>query len=289
MYQNYLERPCYNEFMNEESLVSIIVPIYNNASYLPECIESICGQKYSNIEIILVDDGSTDNTADIIKEYQKKDSRIISIYQKNSGQSSARNAGIRISRGDYICFVDSDDVISKTFVSDALEFISENDLVVCGIQYNKIKEGTSKAVYINKLREKKDSESIEEYVLYLLTVDGRMYSSVNKIYRADVIRKNDLKFAENLDFAEDSRFVLDYVKCAGRIGFILKPNYHYHLGTINSTVMKSGVKWENWKNFYVFLKEWVGNNPTKRAKFLLKTVYLRWKISYVRSCRRARK
>ena len=92
-------------------LISIIIPVYNVAVYLPRCLDSILAQTYKNLEIILVDDGSKDNSGKVCDEYALKDSRIKVIHQKNQGVSVARNAGLRIAKGDYIGFVDSDDYI----------------------------------------------------------------------------------------------------------------------------------------------------------------------------------
>ena len=91
---------------------SIIVPVYNVEKYLKNAIESVLQQAYSNFELILVDDGSTDNCPEIIDEYASKDNRLISIHQKNSGLSAARNSGLRVARGEYIVFLDSDDMLN---------------------------------------------------------------------------------------------------------------------------------------------------------------------------------
>ena len=96
-----------------EDLISIIIPIYNVEKYLPDCLNSVISQTYSNIEIILVDDGSPDGCAKICDYYAKKDNRIKVIHQKNGGLSNARNSGIKIATGKYITFVDSDDYIDK--------------------------------------------------------------------------------------------------------------------------------------------------------------------------------
>ena len=95
--------------MNDQKLISVIVPIYNVERYLEKCVNSILVQTYSNLEIILVDDGSPDNCPQLCDQLAKKDSRIVVVHKKNGGLSSARNAGIDIARGEYIGFVDSDD------------------------------------------------------------------------------------------------------------------------------------------------------------------------------------
>lgn len=98
-------------------LISIIVPVYNVENYIKECINSIINQSYKNIEIILVDDGSTDNSGSLCEEFSLIDSRIVTFHKENGGLSDARNYGIRHSNGEYIMFVDSDDIIDKDIVN----------------------------------------------------------------------------------------------------------------------------------------------------------------------------
>ncbi|MCR8746796.1 glycosyltransferase family 2 protein [Romboutsia lituseburensis] len=105
------------------SLISIIVPVYNVEKYIHECIDSIINQTYSNIEIILVNDGSTDNSGNICEKYEKKDNRIKVVHKKNGGLSDARNVGIDISNGDYICFIDSDDWINLDMIENLYNLI----------------------------------------------------------------------------------------------------------------------------------------------------------------------
>ena len=116
-------------------LISVIVPIYNVESYLGECVDSICSQTYRNLEIILVDDGSTDDCPEICDRYALKDSRIKVIHQSNRGLSGARNAGYKASNGKYIAFIDSDDKISKTFIESLYALIIKNDAQIAACAY----------------------------------------------------------------------------------------------------------------------------------------------------------
>lgn len=116
--------------MDDELKVSIIVPIYNSERFLPRCIESILGQKYTNIQLILVDDGSTDASADICRQYKKCDSRICIVSKENGGISSARNAGLNVACGDAIMWVDSDDWIGADWVNTYVNKLIENDVDV---------------------------------------------------------------------------------------------------------------------------------------------------------------
>lgn len=133
-------------------LISVIVPIYNVESYLEECVDSICSQTYHNLEIILVDDGSTDDCPSLCDSYALKDSRIKVIHQSNRGLSGARNEGYRASNGQYIAFVDSDDKISNMFIENLYSLMIKNDaqIAVCAYTRNSdmlaVKKGLSDCV-----------------------------------------------------------------------------------------------------------------------------------------------
>ena len=268
--------------------VSIIIPIYNTAKYLPKCLDSILDQTYQNLEVILIDDGSTDNSGKIADDYAKKDQRIKIIHQKNAGQSSARNRGLKNATGNYISFVDSDDTITKTFIEKLLFKNRDTALSVCGIRYKRLRQHSVENVYINPLRSIRPNESKKAYILYLLAIDGRIYSSVNKLYKADIAK--NLKFDESINFAEDTKFVLNYLKAvkSANINFVLEPLYIYNYGTETSTISSAATNWHNWQAQYKDLKTWLGKIPTLKEKFWLHLVYLRWHISYLRSKRRSK-
>ena len=272
-----------------QPLVSIIVPIYNTARYLPACLDSIIAQTHHNLEIILIDDGSTDHSGQIADNCAKKDSRIKVIHQKNQGQSAARNLGLTMVKGEYVSFLDSDDEIKPTFIKELLTpLVNSNvSLSVCGMHYKRLKTNTAENVYISQLRPRRKPESLKAYILYLLAIDGRIYSSVNKLYRAKIATK--LHFDTKLNFAEDTKFVLDYLaKASGDPVFVLSPLYIYNFGTETSTINSTAIQWKNWQTAYQNLKSWLGPHPSAREKFWLHLVHLRWRISFLRSKRRAK-
>lgn len=123
--------------MNVQPLISIVVPVYNVKQFLTKCLNSIISQTYSNLEIIVVDDGSTDGSATICDDYAKKDKRISVIHKENGGLASARNAGIDVAKGTYIGFVDSDDYIEPYMYEKLLQAILKYscNIAVCGINY----------------------------------------------------------------------------------------------------------------------------------------------------------
>lgn len=118
---------------NAEELISVIVPVYNVKSFLPQCVDSVLNQTYKNIEIILVDDGSTDESGEICDKYSKLDKRVKTIHKANGGLSDARNVGIDNAKGKYFCFVDSDDIVDKNFVKSLYDAIvkTASDISIC--------------------------------------------------------------------------------------------------------------------------------------------------------------
>ena len=126
--------------MNDDIVISIIVPIYNTEKYLNECVDSIINQTYKNIEIILVNDGSTDNCLKICDEYAKKDKRVKVIHKENGGLSSARNSGLDILTGKYVCFIDSDDYVATTFVYDMFNLITKYNADIVEGSYQTIND-----------------------------------------------------------------------------------------------------------------------------------------------------
>lgn len=123
--------------MANDNLVSVIVPVYNVKSYLEECFESICYQSYQNIEIILVDDGSTDGSGELCDDLATRDVRTVVLHKENGGLSDARNAGLRIAKGDWISFIDSDDYVSPVFIEVLLNAVLDTGCEIAAIPFGK--------------------------------------------------------------------------------------------------------------------------------------------------------
>ena len=270
--------------------VSIIIPIYNTEKYLKACLDSVKNQTHQNLEIILVDDGSTDDSGKIADTFAKSDQRVKVIHQKNAGQSAARNRGLKIATGDFISFIDSDDKVDKTFIEKLLAPYQDanTSITVCGRHYEMLRQKYRKTVYISYIRPRRKHESKKAYILYLLTIDGRMYSAIDKLFRAPLAKK--LKFNESINFSEDTNYVLDYLsKAKGEIHFVREPLYIYNFGTEGSTIRKSSIIWSNWQAAYQNLKSCLGPHPSLQERFWLHLVHLRWRISFIRSKRRVAK
>lgn len=184
--------------------VSIIVPMYKVEKYLKECIESIINQTYKNLEIILVDDGSPDNSGKIADEYTKKDSRIKVIHKENGGLSDARNAGMDVATGSYIMFTDSDDFLTANACEILINKIKKEDAdYVIGNYINCNEDGTlwEKEIF-NKEKYKEFRLSIKDYTDSFFIMNS---SVCNKMFKTEFIRKLNLKFVKGLP-AEDAIF-----------------------------------------------------------------------------------
>lgn len=220
--------------MNNVPLISVIIPVYNVEKYLSRCIESVLGQTYTNFEIILVDDGSTDNCPNICDEYASKDNRIKVIHKNNGGVSSARNIGILQSSGTWICFLDSDDWWDKEFLAQLINPLTDYnyDISCCGIAFEHIDK-----LYVMKFDD--FTGPIAEVITgdYLCT-ESVLSTVWNKLYKLSIIRDNNLCFPENLSYAEDSIFNLQYLQKVHTICVIDKPLYHYWQESENSGVKR---------------------------------------------------
>lgn len=208
---------------NKGPLVSVIVPVYNVELYLKECVRSIIHQTYTNVEIILIDDGSSDNSASICDAFVSKDSRIKVIHKQNSGLSSARNVGIEKATGKYLLFVDSDDWISKEMVADMISLAEQrkSQLIVSPI--------THKINKINKKNKKVRSYTIsQEGLLKSFFSEGYISTSASgKLYLSS-LWKNE-RFPEGMifeDYATIYKIVLacDNIQVLGNYYYYYRPN-----------------------------------------------------------------
>lgn len=176
--------------MKNEDLISIIIPIYNVEKYLEECIESVISQTYRNLEIILVDDGSTDRCLEICKKYEKKDNRIKVIHQENAGVSVARNIGIDFSTGQYIGFVDSDDFIEKDMYEELYQDLNVEKADIAGCDYYIY--DTCKSTKSDILTKTKSVMKTEEALIKMNQLRGFGVGVWNKLYKRELF--NGIRF-----------------------------------------------------------------------------------------------
>ena len=194
-----------------KDLVSIIIPAYNVENYIFRGIESCINQTYKDIEIIIIDDGSSDNTQNIIKEYAQKDSRIKYLFQENKGVSAARNTGLDISKGDYVIFLDSDDWLELNTVEYLLNkkkeykdyFITTNFKTIY-LENEKIKIEKEIEEVLELLSSKKISSTF-------ISTKYRVKSSCYKLFSKEILDANKIRFKENIYHGEDGLFVFEYL------------------------------------------------------------------------------
>jgi glycosyltransferase involved in cell wall biosynthesis len=218
-----------------EKMVSIIIPVYNAQEYLGYCLNSIVSQTYQQIEIILVNDGSTDNSLTICENYAGLDSRVSVITIENSGVSNARNAGLDAAKGEYIQFVDSDDIIRSDMVEDFVNFMEtyHMDLVVCGFEmitlgqdiYNRqITPFTSDIMGAECVLTR---EMFFDRMAFILWRTTTLECSWNKIFRRRIIEDKHIRFPENISLGEDFCFNMDYFRYINGVVFTNKKYYYY--------------------------------------------------------------
>lgn len=224
----------------QEEKVSVILPIYNAEKYLKECVDSVINQTYSNLQIILVNDGSTDNSWEICQELKNVDSRIVIANQKNSGVSVARNRGLEIADGKWIMFVDPDDVLDKTIVTNLLSKMNDQiDIVACSCYgFNNKSREKSHFFKSNRLF----TTNKEDLYLQLLDSgygqEGNIFTAIGvpwaKIYRHSFIKENNLKFDPQLRRMQDNIFNMYAFYYARAIYYLDEPLYFYRIDHITN-------------------------------------------------------
>jgi len=220
-------------------LVSVVVPVYNASLYLEDCIKSILNQTYSNIEILLINDGSTDNSGHICESYSKVDNRIKVVHQQNSGPSIARNNGIQKASGEFIQFVDSDDQLEPYTIERLIESVQNSvEMVICGfktINYYKNKRITKEFIpSIDGIFD--NNEFMQNFgILYK---ESLLHSQCNKLYRKSVLEKYNIRFQEGVSFGEDLLFNIDYLKVCKHIAVIKDLLYFYLIFNNNQSLSK---------------------------------------------------
>lgn len=209
-------------------LISVIIPVYNAEKYLEECIKSLLSQSLYNCEFIFVNDGSNDNSVDIIRSYIKKDKRIILINQKNKGVSQARNTGIINAKGECIGFVDSDDYVDSDMYKELYKQMQNEK---CEVIISNFEEELNGNKYIRKcsLKENKvlDKNYIENEILPFLVREDSLNTVCNKLYKKSIIDENNIRFPKGLPLGEDGIFNMIYFSKCNSCKYIDYTGYHY--------------------------------------------------------------
>lgn len=212
-----------------DNKLSIIIPIYNTEAYLPRCIDSILSQSFTDYELILIDDGSIDNSGAICDNYAQQDNRIKVFHQKNGGLSSARNTGLDHAQGEWIYFVDSDDELKLNGLQTLVDCISDDvDCVMGGYEQYDL-DG-------NLIETEKKHETLtlskQDSLLVLFPEHTIIYSYLgyvwNRLFRKRIIQDHSLRFDETVGIKEDTLFVTQYLcKSNGKTRFTTTPVYKY--------------------------------------------------------------
>ncbi len=259
--------------MIDNPKISVIIPVYNTSQYLKQCIESVLNQTYENLEIIIIDDGSKDNSATICKNYQELDNRVVFFSQENCGISKTRNKAIEKVTGDYILFIDSDDWIDVNTCKTALDKLEayNTDLVMFSYQKEYIEKIEKKYILqeekyylqqdINALHRRlvglyKNELNNPEHADSLVTVWG-------KLYKSKIIKDNNLLFEDtkNIGTAEDMLFNLYYFKFVKSAYYIHQCLYHYRKN--NSVSFTNKYKpdlQKQWNNLFTNISNFIFEN-----------------------------
>lgn len=220
--------------MNE--MLSVIIPVYQAEKFLDRCVKSVLDSTYTNLEVILVDDGSKDASSKLCDEWAQKDSRVKVIHKENGGVSSSRNAGIDASNGEYITFVDSDDYISETAYATSLSFFKEN--VVC-VEFNDSYCDTNGSPYCN-IKERGETlffsscvEALEHYW------DNGINSAVwCRIFKTDILKKNNIRFDVSSTIEEERAFVVKYYTSCEGASVALNNCFYYYVNNVCGATKK---------------------------------------------------
>ncbi len=225
--------------------ISIIIPIYNSEKYLEQCLDSILGQSYTNYEVIIIDDGSTDNSRSIYKRFTDMDKRFTAFYQKNQGVSVARNKGLDIAQGEIILFIDSDDVISPVFLEIIMHIFNEGNDLVCFSATNFVNK-TEFTENSNVLVQKFTTEQLIENLLY----HRQQLSITRSAFRRE--QYLDLHFKEELFICEDIIMLLEIlVVYKSLVPYIKTELYGYR---IHKDSLTHGGKWREKLTGYIAIK-----------------------------------
>ena len=231
-------------------LVSIILPVYNAQNHIARCLDSICAQIWQEIEIIVLNDGSKDQSLPVCEEYRARDSRIVLVDKDNSGVSDTRNLGLKLATGKYIQFVDSDDYIDPDFTENLVTAAEENhaDLVIAPYKMVIPAGATKPEQALEKLQDSLGVMSVarppevreygflpagvydkDTFALRLMDKPASYFYSVlwNKLYCRDLLVEKDIQFTSEMRWAEDLVFNMQYIQYAGTFVSIPRPGYYY--------------------------------------------------------------
>lgn len=249
-------------------MVSIVIPIYNPGAALKKCVESVQRQSFHDIEIILINDGSTDSSGAVCKEYATKDSRITYIEQLNEGVSASRNNGISKAKGEYITFIDSDDYVDENYIECMVSAIkrSNADIVIQGLRQ----------IHNGRIIK---TDAFECGVFHVSEISFHLFDKIFyycgpycKMFKTSIIKENNITFPTDLSYGEDSVFYHRYLEKCMVIELIPEISYNYTVGNqgaLSTKLLHPDAFWQNQRNrrsAYLRLKNAYGLSPILSAE-----------------------
>ena len=245
-------------------LISVIIPVYNVDKYLSQCIESVLRQTFLNLEILLIDDGSTDGSGNICDQYAMKDNRIQVVHKINGGVSSARNVGLELANGEFIAFIDGDDFVSENYIESLYRNLKENNSDMAFCEYAYYKNGFVKFaqnISLEKIRvDKQSKEFISFFKRFISNKNTLMGRCWGGLYKKEII--SSIRFNSEIKIAEDLLFVLQAILNAEFLSFISEKLYFYRVNNQSAlrTYKKSYLQnqvllYDNIRQIYNFMSD----------------------------------
>lgn len=224
-------------------MISIIIPVYNTEKYLDKCLNTILSQSYKDIEVLLINDGSTDSSGEICDKYAKKDNRIKVFHEENKGVSAARNFGINVATGEWLCFIDSDDWVDSDYLENFVSiFSAEGDFVIQGYIKNTDKQITGGSGFVSQF------ENFLDFFMYS-EEKNLLNSPCFKLFRKDIIDRNSISFDENFSLGEDHIFTLEYIRFVTRFSVSFERGYHYRISSDGNSLTQKLIDIEKFKQY----------------------------------------
>lgn len=260
------------------NLVSIVVPVYNVEEYLMRCVDSLTAQTYKNIEIILVDDGSTDKSGDICDYYEREDMRVRVLHQNNGGQSKARNEALKIARGDYYCFIDSDDYVPCDYVEKLYNLLKDNDADLSMCEFTMFTGERADGAFDNPKESVVKEYDNVELIKNMHTISGELYVVMwGKLFKKELV--TGIQFPEGR-ICEDLAVLYkmyDRVKKAVYCNDIM---YYYYRNNKNSSTYNINKKF--YDDVFMALEEEIAYMESNRRELLEypKKTYMYWLFDY---------
>lgn len=219
-------KKCYNKMIK----FSIIIPVYNAARYIGKCIESILNQEYTDFEIFLVDDGSTDDSFSVCCNYAQRDKRLIPISKTNGGPGSARNEGLKNISGDYVCFVDADDEVSSKWLSNYAEYLQKDEIDICFQNFiSQNEDGDFNLIYgdFDSIIKDLNLNNPQTFKHFFKKKWILLAATWSKCYRASLIKEHNIIFNDKIKIFEDFLFFIHVLDKSKKISLIKGTGYIY--------------------------------------------------------------